>query len=247
MDADFYKKAAEVEATHWWFEGRRQLFLRTLRDIGVTDVSAILDIGCSTGNNMRMLKSAGFSNYMGLDYSAIAVEFCRSAGLGNVEQGDALHLPFEDDTFELALLTDVIEHLDDDSAAIAEACRVVKPGGHVLVTVPAFPSLWSVTDVNAHHKRRYRQNNLLQTITSSGLAIDRFYHFNFLLFLPIWLFRKINNAAGMAVKDELNANNAVLNRVLNSIFALDTWLAERIRPNFGVSILALGRVPTKSA
>ena len=101
------------------------------------------------------------------------------------------------------LATDVIEHVDDDLLALQEVARVLKPQGFALITVPTFPSLWGLQDEVAHHKRRYRKNELLALIEKSGLQPLRNYYFNYLLFVPIWLARQIIKLTGAEFKSEL--------------------------------------------
>lgn len=112
------------------------------------------------------------------------------------------------------LATDVLEHLDDDAAAVAEIQRVLRFGGHALITVPAFPSLWGLQDQVAHHKRRYRQQSLLKLLKDSGLHCERVFHFNYLLFGPIWLARQVIRMSRLRLRSENDVNNRSLNKLL---------------------------------
>ncbi|MBV9406438.1 MAG: class I SAM-dependent methyltransferase, partial [Acidobacteriaceae bacterium] len=146
MDAANFAVEAEVERTHWWFSGRRRLFARELLAAGVNPNARILDAGTGTGANLRMLRDLKLEYVTGLDSNELAIHFCASKGLGNVQIGDICAMPFESGTFDLVLATDVIEHVDDDRAALEEIARVLKQGGKVLMSVPAFPSLWGLQD-----------------------------------------------------------------------------------------------------
>jgi SAM-dependent methyltransferase len=241
MDAANFAVEAEVERTHWWFTGRRRLFARELVSAGITQEARVLDVGTGTGANLRMLRDLKLEHVTGLDSDELAIQFCASKGLGQVRKGDICAMPFVAGTFDLVIATDVIEHVNDDRAALGEIARVLKQGGKVLISVPAFPSLWGLQDVVAHHKRRYRLQALLQRMREAGLEPHRYYHFNYLLFVPIWIARRLMSWFGVKLKSEAELNNALLNRLLSGIFRIDISTAPVLRLPFGVSILAIGR------
>jgi SAM-dependent methyltransferase len=237
MEATVYEVEAAVEASHWWFVGRRRLFARELARAGVRRDGRVLDIGTSTGANLRLLRDLGFHDVTGVDASENALRFCRGKGLGPVQMGDACDLPFAAASFDLVLATDIIEHVDDDARALGEISRVLAPGGKALITVPAFPSLWGLQDEQAHHKRRYRLRALGLQIVASGLRPLAGYYFNYLLFVPIWAARQIIVRLGIRLESEAQVNTPLLNAILSPIFALDVATARWLRPPFGVSIL----------
>lgn len=243
MDAGTYAAEAELEATHWWFTGRRRLFAREIARLHLPGAARILDIGTSTGTNLRMLRDLGYRDVTGLDFSDEAIRYCREKGLGEVRKGDATALPFPDASFDLVLATDIIEHVDDDTRALEEIRRVTKPGGLALVTVPAFEALWGTQDDVSHHKRRYRKAQLDARIAAAGLQLRRGYHFNVLLFLPIWAARQAIRLAQLPVRNENRVNTPAINRLLTAVFELDCRLAPWLRSPFGVSILALAERP----
>ena len=243
MEREAYGVEAEVEATHWWFVGRRQLFARELRHAGLSSGSRVLDVGTGTGANLRLLRSLQVENIAGLEANELAIQHCLSKGLGEVRRGDICAMPFADQTFDFVLATDVIEHVDADSIALAEVVRVLKDGGRVLLTVPAFSSLWGLQDIVAHHKRRYRLTPLLQKMRAAGLEPQRYYYFNYLLFAPIWIARRLIDLFGIKRASEAEFNSLVLNKIFSTVFAFDVSTAPLLHPPFGVSILAVGRKP----
>ena len=245
MDSGTFASEAAHEASHWWFVGRRRLFAREILGSGLPNNCAVLDVGTSTGTNLRMLRDIGYRNVVGLDYSAEAIAFCESKGFGPVEQGDIRAMPFAPESFDLVLATDIIEHIDDDAKALSEIARVLKPGGLVLITVPAFPSLWGLQDRVAQHKRRYRRPQLLARISGAGLNVESSYHFNYVLFLPIFLARRLIDLFGLKASSEAEYNSPALNWIFKHVFAFDVLSARRLKPPFGVSILALVRKPLK--
>src|SRR6185312_16718168 len=105
MESTAYAIEAEVEATHWWFVERRRLFGRMIARMGLPSDARILDIGTSTGTNLRMLRDLGFTNFEGLDQSEDAIRWCADKGLGKVTAGDVCKLPFADESFDLVLAT----------------------------------------------------------------------------------------------------------------------------------------------
>jgi SAM-dependent methyltransferase len=186
-----------------------------------------------------MLRDLGFNNACGLDPSDDAIRFCGTKGFLQVQKGDVCQIPYPDASFELILATDVIEHVDDDRLALREIVRVLAPAGRVLLTVPAFRSLWGRQDEVAMHKRRYNLHQLANLVRENGLTIEKSYYFNFLLFIPIWLARRLIDLFNLPVENENRVNNAVLNRILLAIFRADARSARIIHPPFGVSALTI--------
>lgn len=243
MELAVYEHEAAVEETHWWFVGRRKLFRRELAKLGLGPGARVLDIGSGTGANLRLMRQIGMEGVVGLDESETAIRFCAARGLGTVRRGDIRSLPFEEGSFDLVLATDVVEHVVEHAEAVAEIRRVLKPGGHALLTVPAFASLWGLQDVQSHHKRRYRRPEFRRLLENAGLEIRTLYHFNYLLFPAIWAARQAIRALKPKIESENQVNTPAINRVLGWIFALDVSTAPKLRPPFGVSILAVCRRP----
>jgi SAM-dependent methyltransferase len=247
MDIAAYAVEAEVEQTHWWFVGRRRLFGREIAALQLPRGARVLDIGTSTGTNLRLLTELGQDQVTGLDVSEEAIRFCASKGLGQVRRGSVCALPFADDSLDLVLATDIIEHVEDDALALREINRVLVPGGHALITVPAFESLWGLQDEVSHHLRRYRLRPLTAAVRLAGLRPLRSFYFNYLLFAPIWLARQIMHLCRVKLASEGEVNTALLNRLLLAIFDLDTRSAARLSPPFGVSIFLLAQKPADAA
>jgi len=237
MDDANFAVEAEVEQSHWWFAGRRRLFARELTRAGIRPSSCVLDVGSGTGANLRMLQDMHIQSVAGLDSSELAIGYCLSKGLGRVQKGDVCAMPFDDRSFDFVIATDIIEHVDDDAAALRELTRVLKDGGKALIAVPAFPSLWSLQDIVAHHKRRLQL--LLRKMREAEVEPVRYYHFNYLLFAPLWLARRLIGFLGIKRNSEAEFNSPIINRILLAIFKFDVSTAPTIRPPFGVSILAV--------
>ena len=171
MEEHVYRQLYELEDTHWWFRGRRAVIHALLARTPLTDRPRILDAGCGTGRNIT--EYAQFGETAGVDPSPDAVAFCHARGLAQVTQSGVEELPFDDGAFDLMTATDVLEHIPDDGGAARELRRVTRPGGHLLVTVPAYQWLWSQHDDSHHHQRRYTLPRLRAVLDGSGLAPDR--------------------------------------------------------------------------
>jgi SAM-dependent methyltransferase len=239
MDIAAYAAEAVVEAKHWWFVGRRLLFSGIIRELGLPHDSLVLDVGTGTGTNLRLLRDLGFGRVTGIDQSPEAIRFCAEKGLGDVKQADACGLPFPDQTFDLIFATDVIEHVDDDFSALRELRRVLKPGGYLLLTVPAFAALWGLQDDVSQHKRRYQLNQLLSMLRDANLSPQQHFYFNYLLFLPILVARRLMRMLNIRVASENEINTASLNWALTLLFRFDVKTAPLLRPPIGVSALVV--------
>jgi SAM-dependent methyltransferase len=239
MDNATFAAESTVEASHWWFVGRRALFARIIEGLALPRDAAVLDIGTSTGTNLRMLRGLGFSCVIGLDRSPEAIRFCADKGLGEVQLGDVCALPFPDRTFDLVLATDIVEHVVADRLALTEIRRVLKSDGHLLLTVPTFRILWGRQDEVAHHKRRYTMGELLAKLRAAGLRPRQHFYFNYLLFFPILMARRLMRLLRIRVASESNLNPGWLNKLLLTLFLLDVRTAARLKPPIGVSALVV--------
>ncbi len=242
MDRSAYEIEARTEQTHWWFVGRRHLFSEIIAGLsGLQTADRILDVGTSTGTNLRMLRDLGYQDVRGLDMSPVAAGFCADKGFGQVDIGDVCDLPYPDNHFQLVLATDIVEHVDDDEKALQEIRRVTAPNGHVLLTVPAFQSLWGSQDVIAHHKRRYRREQFVDRVRARNLEVEKSFYFNFILFPPIYLVRRLVRLFSLPVENENHLTPSVLNVLLTRLFKLDVWMSQRLSVPFGVSIAVIAR------
>jgi SAM-dependent methyltransferase len=241
MERATYAAEAVAEQTHWWFVGRRALFRRLIERFVGDKGARVLDVGTSTGTNLRMLVEMGYADVTGLDMSDDAIRFCAEKGLPPVRQGDITAMPFDHESFDLVLATDVVEHVDDDARAVSEIERVLAPGGLALFTVPAFQSLWGLQDEVSHHKRRYRRAGFRRLVEGAGLEILEQFYFNYLLFAPIWLARRLLPLVAPKTKSEADLNPPLVNALLLPLMHFDVATAPRLRPPFGVSYLVLAR------
>lgn len=238
MDRRVYEQMRSVEDHHWWFRGRRQVIDAMLRGVPATG-SPVLDAGCGSGGNLGTYRR--FGDVLGVDTDADSLAHAlrrgyRAAGLASLGA-----LPFRDGAFELVCATDVIEHVADDGGALREFRRVTAPGGHLLVTVPAYRWLWSDSDVQLGHHRRYTAGELKRRCTAAGWTVQRTSYFNTLLLPPIAAVRWLRQRRGSGfAPTELAQTGAGANRVLRLPLAFEARLVGAgARLPTGVSIVCL--------
>ncbi|HEY6046718.1 MAG TPA: class I SAM-dependent methyltransferase [Pyrinomonadaceae bacterium] len=245
MQPHTYAIMREVEDTHWWYVGRRRIiadFVRRICDQLRAEGNSeprILDIGCGTGGNLETL--SGFGRAEGVDISSEALDFCRARGLNNVRQGAAETLPYESESFDLVTGLDVVEHLDDDVSGLREMRRVLRPGGRMLLFVPAFMFLWGVQDDVSHHRRRYTVSELQHKLQQAGMSVERASYANISFFGPILLGRLFMRVTGLRPASENNINVSAFNGVFGKILGAESWWLNRLSFPFGVSIICVAR------
>lgn len=225
---------------HWWFVARREIIVDIIESrLRLAPASKILDVGCGVGGTLVSL-SDRYEVY-GTDTSSLAIEFCRKRGLKNVFECSLRGFPLADMEFDLIMLLDVIEHVDDDQELLSEAFRRLKKGGVVLVTVPAYQFLWTRHDDLNHHKRRYVAGRLRSVLLNSGFLVDRLSYFNTLLFPLAFVTRLLHKMLDSGSQSELSIPPSFFNNTLRAIFSLERLFLRRLSFWFGLSILAIAR------
>ena len=242
MQSHHYPLVYQVEEKHWWYVGRRRIIACLVERICTTlDNSSpnILDVGCGTGANLKMLAAHGQAE--GVDISPQAVEFCRERGLDSVKLGAIEHLPYESNSFDLVTALDVVEHLDDDVAGLREMRRVLRPNGRLLLFVPAFMFLWGVQDDVSNHRRRYTLPQLLKAVEAAGFSIEWSSYSNISFFLPVFLVRSVMRWLGLRAATEYGINIPLLNGPFSRLFAAERFVLKRGKLPFGVSAVCIAR------
>jgi SAM-dependent methyltransferase len=197
MDQELMRATLEVEDDHWWYRGRRRIIRAELDRLALPRPADVLDAGCGSGRTLLELVDYGRVSGIELDPEVAAV--ARERGLGEVVQGRLEALPWAEDSFDLITCLDVIEHTPDDRETLAALYRVCRPGGFLLVTVPAHQFLWSAHDVYNHHYRRYSRRTLQEAARAAGWSVARMSAFNSVLFAPAAVVRLARRgAAGTA-------------------------------------------------
>ena len=230
----------QVEKYHWWFTVRRKLLEYLLTSINISWKELAIDIGCGVGSNLNVLSLKGIHT-IGLDHSLYALSLVKRRLELPLINGDLNKLPLRPNSIGLIVAMDVLEHLDNDANGISELYRVLKKGGNLILTVPAFKSLWGIQDVVTGHKRRYSKKEILTKLLQCGFEIMRFSYFNYFLFFPILIVRRIIHLFGFKIESENRINSPLLNYFLKTIFSLEPYLLRYISFPFGVSILCVAR------
>jgi SAM-dependent methyltransferase len=253
MREDLYYDLYAKEQDYWWHVGKRAIVYGLLeRALPKRRVrTRALDMGCGTGLNLDHL--AQYGQAVGTDYYEEALHFCRMRGHTSLCKADAATLPFDDRSFGIITTLDVVEHLDDDVVALKELRRVLRPGGVAVISVPAFPWLWTYWDDILGHRRRYTTRTLRRAVEASGLKVVKVSYSNALILAPVVAVRilktLLHKSAGVrqgseGVKEPETDFMPVppwLNRLLIAYYRLEARLLQRFNLPFGLSVVCVAR------
>jgi SAM-dependent methyltransferase len=247
MKSETIRAERDLEESYWWFVGRRSMLERLLRRFARRGGLA-LDVGCGSGRNFEIL--APYAECVqGLDRSLTALGLAAAHGLPTV-CADGQALPVASASLDLVSALDVLEHLDEDQRALQEFHRVLRPGGLLLLTVPAYRFLWSEHDEALLHRRRYVASELHMKLTRAGFHLIKRTYAVFFMFFPILVYRLFR---GLVPKNPFApmASHVLLPAPLNSFLILllkfEAWLAGAINWPWGTSIVALAQKPAATA
>jgi SAM-dependent methyltransferase len=244
MRDQLYDEIYRAERNHWWFRGRLRIVTALIRRFApAARPLRVADVGCGMGAGFEAL--AEFGLVVGVDNSPRALAFSRSRGPFHLVAGELPRLPFAAGVFEVVCALDVIEHLDDDAAAVRELWRICAPGGLLVLTVPACPWLWSEHDEINDHKRRYTREGLRALLALPGAETARLSFMNAVLAPPLMLYRVLQRRlrkprppAEVPRSDIFNIP-APVNSFLAWLFGAEAgWLRLGALP-FGVSLVAV--------
>ena len=242
MEAQVYERMAELDSDHWWFVARRDILQNLIERVVQPPKNVrILEIGCGTGHNLAMLSKFGHVEATEMDKAARELATKR---LGRAVTDAALPdlSAWPADHFDLVALLDVLEHVPDDRNGLVAIRERLKPGGKLLVTVPANKWMWSAHDVAHHHHRRYGKEELRSVARECGFEIDLLCPFNSLLFPLIAAVRAAGKVTGRESADDAMPPRPV-NSILKAVFGLEAGLIGRLPLPFGVSLVAVLRRP----
>jgi SAM-dependent methyltransferase len=237
MERAIFDRMAAIDAEHWWFAGRRRIVGHAIERLApaLPETARILEVGCGTGSNLLMLQRYGRVDAIEPDASARRLASERggiAVASGLLPDGVKLR----DRAYDLIVLLDVLEHVERDRDALAVLRAKLRPGGRLLLTVPAAPWMWSGHDVAHHHKRRYTVATLCGVLADGGYRLVHMSHFNTLLF-PLIAAMRLLRPHAEGGDDAMPP--APLNGLLGWLFAAERHLATRITLPFGVSLLAI--------
>lgn len=246
------------EDRHWWFATRTRAILALLDKYAMSgdqpgkDDRKVLDVGAGAGNMMHHL--AHYGDVVGLEYNPKPIPVAHQRGF-DVRQGSAAAIPFPNDSFDLVALLDTVEHIPDETAVFSETFRVTKPGGWMVVTVPALMWLWSQNDVVNLHQRRYSTTDLRQKLQAAGWRLP-FCSYNFTLIFPLsaglilgrrWLGREPKMESphfdDEAYQVEMEPAPPWLNSLLDGVGKVEVALLRRMPLPIGTSVIAVAQKP----
>jgi SAM-dependent methyltransferase len=240
MTHDEMQAMLSSDEEHWWYRGRRRLLRAELDRLPLPRDARLLDAGCGSGRTLDEL--ARYGRVSGIDLSEDAVAAAHARGHDDVHVARVEELPFEDGTFDVVTCLDVIEHTPDDRATLAELLRVTRPGGLLLVTVPAYQALWSQHDEANLHFRRYDSASLSAAARGAGWSVVSDTHFNGLLLAPAAAVRLAQRRRRGHPQSDLDLTPSALNGVLELPLRLESRLvAAGTRLPAGLSLLAVLR------
>jgi SAM-dependent methyltransferase len=247
MEPAAYALMAAHEDRHWWFVGRRAVIAALLDRISLPERPRILEAGCGSGGNLGLLQGRGIvSAFEPFDDAA---ESARDRHPGSDVRRGRLpeDVPFEESAFDLVAALDVLEHVEDDVASLAALVRLVKPGGSIVVTVPAHQALWGSHDRRLHHVRRYGRRELRDIATAAGAEVEFETAFNTILAPIAVVYRLIENLSGVELGNQERMPARPVNRMLGWLFALERSIVERVALPFGLSYGFILRRPVQDA
>ncbi|HRF59481.1 MAG TPA: methyltransferase domain-containing protein [Fimbriimonadaceae bacterium] len=249
MQTEEYTRMFEHEDTYWWFVGRRRLALRLLAQakqllLGQTKKDLkVLDIGCGTGAVLTQLSSQ--HEAIGLDFSQLALEFCGKRGLENLVLANAEQIPMEDNTVDAVVALDIYEHIPNDVRAFEETFRVLRPGGHLVLSVPAFRFLWGPHDVALMHFRRYTKREMRRRLEDAGFKVERISYSVFFLFPALVMTRLAAKLRRGDAKVQIAPVPNWTNRLFIKLQEAEAkWIQRTGGFPWGSSVVAVAKKPT---
>jgi SAM-dependent methyltransferase len=220
-----------AQPDYWWYRARSGL-LRTVMEPHLGDPRLVLDVGSADGPSVSWMRGHGERVAVDLDVTALVPgDVCASA----------MALPFTDATFDVVAAFDVLEHCDDEGVALAEFARVLRPGGRLLMAVPAYQWAWTQFDTDIGHHRRYTRRRLTQALESQGLRVHR-ASYMFAATFPIFAAQRILKRAQRpkpGPDTNLPEVSPKAEKLLLRLCDVDQRLLRRRNLPFGSSVVAV--------
>ncbi len=243
MQEIVYHTNYQNEDSYWWFTARNIIISKIINKIipSLSLQSKIIDIGCGTG---------GFASYIAnrydvscLDTSSIALDYCKKRGLQTLYNTTIDGLPNEVIPFEAAIMLDVLEHIEDDTAALNDVYKVLDDNGYFIMSVPAYKWMWSKHDEIHMHYRRYTKKEITSLIQAAGFKIKYASYFNSFLFLPAVLKRKLDKIIGKEEKhkDPVDKVSDGMNTLFHNLFSFESKFLPSVSFPFGLSIIVIAQ------
>jgi ubiquinone/menaquinone biosynthesis C-methylase UbiE len=237
LDSALISAMDQIEDTHFWYWAKRRLIRQLVfRYSNHTSLPTLLDVGCGTGRLMADLSDC--AKCIGVDASSRAVQLTEAKNL-IANLGIATKLPFPNQSFDFVVMSDVLEHIDDDALALNEVFRVLNSRGIVIITVPAHPFLYGTHDRALSHVRRYDKRELKKVINQAGFEITKLTPTNMLLLLPAVIQKIVEHPHRQAIREgELPS---VLNNIVRAWYYIENAVTVRVGLPFGLSFLVVAQ------
>ncbi len=244
-DSSLFEYIFETEKKHFLHVGRKEIILNFLQKyVGNTNELSMLEIGCGNGSVLSYLRESGIA-VDGADIFLEGLQLCRRRGaIEGLYQVDIMALPFIH-SYDVVEALDVLEHIEDDAGALLEMNRALKPGGKLLITIPANKFLWGYWDIMAHHKRRYSRREIVTKLEQNGFTVKRISYYMFFIF-PLFAAVRLLGKSFSAGRVEFDIKKSpelktlpVINEIFLISLRIEKWLMNYVSLPFGASIIIL--------
>ena len=240
MKLDKILEYNRLSQTHWWLTSKYVILHDLLRH-HVPDkkfLSPMLDVGCGGGEFLGRIRDLVDKRF-GVDYNYDSLKDWKNPS-GLVAVANAKQLPYKDDSFSLISAVDILEHLDYDAQTLREFYRLLRPGGWLLLCVPAFMALFGKHDELFGHYRRYSNKELQKTVSSMGFFVKKTTYIQPLFFLPLWIKRHLFSFKTYPYGD-FSPTNPVVNFVLRMLISAERFPLRYINFPIGATLILLAR------
>ncbi len=247
MDKQVYIRMDQLEQTHWWFVARRKILSSFLEKLVHNRKNPkILEAGCGTGGNLQMLK--GFGSVSTFEPDGDARGYATEKSGLEIQSGFMPQdIPFKNESFDLVVAFDVLEHVKHDTESLTALSERLSEDGQLLITVPALPFLWSGHDELHHHHRRYTKQHLKTVLEKAGYKVEKISYFNSFLFPMIAMIRSLNKVLGRNSHSDESMPSKWLNSLLTTVFSSEKTFLKFISFPVGVSLIAVAHKDTAQA
>ncbi|MBU1626456.1 class I SAM-dependent methyltransferase [bacterium] len=247
MERSEYKTLYDFEDSYWWYLGQKHTILKLLTTyVGLDKIKEfkILDAGCGTGGNLQLLED--FTKSFGFDYSQVALTFCKKRGQRFLCRGSVVEPPFKPESFDFILSMDVLcnKTIKDKFMVVKNIRDLLKPGGYLLINLPAFHSLMGEHDLAVHTDKRFSMSETKQMLKEADLDIVRIIYFNTLLFPIIGLTRLLNKMKTKnkeVYSSDFKKLPPIINSLLFNLLKFEASYMKYFNIPFGLSIMALAQ------
>jgi SAM-dependent methyltransferase len=240
VDKVAYEKMTQMQGDHWWFTARRAILTKIIKSLELSEQSNLLEIGCGPGGNLAMLQ--GFGKTYAVEPDDVARSFARNLAPDAIVSAGGIPdpLPDFDVKFDLIVLFDVLEHIENPVEGLMALKALLKPDGYIILSVPAYPWLFGGHDRIHHHFRRYTRSALSDEIAAAGYKIEYLSSFNMFLALPAMAVRLGQRFLKLpSGHDEAYGGNGFMNKLLAFIFGFERHFIPLTTLPFGLSIIVI--------